>query len=86
MLSELFILPTRQQGMSFILLHTVGSLVQLKFCKFMGERYTNMEGVAKTLRGTIKFKNVPKSGKSPKGGGGGQHWKSESPQFKMWTF
>ena len=39
------------------------------------------------IREASEFKNVTKSGKSPKeGGGGGQHKKSKSPKFKIWTF
>ena len=36
------------------------------------------------LREACELKYVPKSGKSPKGGRG-QHQKSKSPQFKIWT-
>ena len=35
-------------------------------------------------KGSIKEKNVPKSGKSPKGDGD-QRKKSKCPTFKIWT-
>ena len=36
------------------------------------------------VREACKLKNVPKSGKGPRGGD--EHQKSKGPQFQMWTF